>query len=102
MTVDGFDGFGLGRDVDGDAGDGGRGRVTKFGSVDTCHWVVCEFGLHRPVDMLDAVSRSGTVFSDRLGPPAVVCVTGLWVADDGCGRFFCEGRMTRVPPPWGR
>lgn len=88
-----FDGFGLaGRDGNFSHCCVGFGFVIKFGCVVTCHCVVCEFGFHKPernvwtlvqtweqqtkkktensllpVDMLDAESKSGTVFSVKFG-----------------------------------
>lgn len=102
----------------------GRGFVTKFGCVVTCHCVVCAFGFHNPVEivsqlenhalsartidvlpveMLDAVSKSDTVLSDKFGKLTVdVCVVdvGRFVVYDCCGgrRFVFDGRMTSVPP----
>lgn len=62
--------------------------------------------------MLDAVSRSGTVFSDKFGKlavEAVECIViGLRVVVDWCvGLLFLflllfDGRITSMLPPCGR
>lgn len=130
-----FVGFGLaGRDGNFSHCCVGFGFVIKFGCVVTCHWVVCAFWFHKPeingdqivikefwfkkknqndlpVDILDAVSKSGTVFSDKFGEVADVAVDCIWigffveyayVCECDVGRFWFDGRITSIPPPCGR
>lgn len=62
--------------------------------------------------MLDAESKSGTVFSDKFGEVCdvddVTCVIiGFLVEyanvlDCEVGRFWLDGRITNIPPPCGR